>query len=252
MESIWHSSFCAEPSGVPSSKNARLYHSPSQACDSREAFSEAARLRQLAARSTSPRRSAMRANSGQVHVEEPAQPDALAAALATDAIHAVVPIAASDQRQAVAAHGEAPVEGSRAMLVAATPGLRTRSARSTTPLVLGEARPVEPGDGFVEHRLVAAGPQVVEHGVGQPEAVVGDPRTHARGRTADATSAGRRPRGTAEPRRAGGARAPGPAASLRGPGRPGAGRGTRRRRRTGRTRSAPRCGTRGFDRGASG
>jgi hypothetical protein len=34
IASMRHSSFAAEPSGVPSSKKARRYHSPSHACAS--------------------------------------------------------------------------------------------------------------------------------------------------------------------------------------------------------------------------
>src|ERR1700754_1524883 len=46
MASIRHSSFAADPSGVPSSNHARLYQSPSQACASSAAESVAASLTQ--------------------------------------------------------------------------------------------------------------------------------------------------------------------------------------------------------------
>ena len=44
-----------------------------------------------------------RRERGQDDVQEPAQPDALAAALVADPVHAVVPVARPDQRQAVGA-----------------------------------------------------------------------------------------------------------------------------------------------------
>ena len=50
--------------------------------------------------------------------QEPAEPDALALALLADAVHAVVPVAAEDQRQAVGAGAlDGEVERARAVLV---------------------------------------------------------------------------------------------------------------------------------------
>ena len=63
MESIRHSSFVADPSGVPSSKNARRYQSPSQASLSSDACSALACARHVAARAVSPRASASGAKS---------------------------------------------------------------------------------------------------------------------------------------------------------------------------------------------
>src|SRR4029453_3094840 len=95
IESIWHSSFDAEPSGVPSSKNARRYHSPPPAPAPRPAAIAPASLRHRAAPTGD------RADCAAVGEEKPADPDALAASLAPDAIHAVVPVARPDQREAV-------------------------------------------------------------------------------------------------------------------------------------------------------
>src|ERR1700694_1454150 len=49
--------------------------------------------------------------------QKPGQPDAFAAALFTDAVHAIVPVAGTDQRQAVRAQREADIERTRAVLV---------------------------------------------------------------------------------------------------------------------------------------
>src|SRR5436190_1545203 len=49
--------------------------------------------------------------------EEEAEPDALAAAAVADQVHAVVPVAAAHQRQAVDAEAQAMLEGATRMLV---------------------------------------------------------------------------------------------------------------------------------------
>src|SRR5439155_11092819 len=49
-------------------------------------------------------------------VQEPAEPDALAFALLADPVHTVVPVARADQRQAVFADAEAPIEPAPAVL----------------------------------------------------------------------------------------------------------------------------------------
>src|SRR3990167_6044452 len=48
---------------------------------------------------------------------EPAEPDALATALATEAVHAVVPVSAAAQRQAMAAPGVAVLQRALAVFV---------------------------------------------------------------------------------------------------------------------------------------
>ncbi len=62
MESIRHSAFSAEPSGVPSSKYARRYQSPSQPAASSAGLSAAACARHASARARSPRAAAMGAH----------------------------------------------------------------------------------------------------------------------------------------------------------------------------------------------
>ena len=104
MASIWHSSLWAEPSGVPSSKKPRRYHSPSQACCSSAARSLVAWPSQAVASASSPRALRDGRERMQRGVQEPAEPHALAAAMFADAIHAVVPVAGADQRQSMLAH----------------------------------------------------------------------------------------------------------------------------------------------------
>ena len=49
-------------------------------------------------------------------MQEPAEPHALAAAVLADAVHAVVPVAGADQRQAMLAHLERALEAAAAVL----------------------------------------------------------------------------------------------------------------------------------------
>ena len=111
----------------------------------------------------------------QVRDEKPAQPDALAPALVTDAVHAVVPIPGPDQRQAVAAHVEAPVQGPGAVFVQRRPVFRLGGLEVGLLLPVLQGRPVEPRNLFVENRRVLGGLEIVCHRIRQPEAIVGDP-----------------------------------------------------------------------------
>ena len=71
-------------------------------------------------------------------VQEPGEPDALAAPRLADAVHAVVPVAGADQRQAVFADGEALIQRARAVF---------------------EERRAFVRDRWLEVRIVIAGPQ---------------------------------------------------------------------------------------------
>ena len=57
------------------------------------------------------------ANCAQHVVEEESQPDAFAAAFFADHVHAVIPVAAADQRQTVGAEFQAMLDRADAMLV---------------------------------------------------------------------------------------------------------------------------------------
>ena len=66
---------------------------------------------------TSPRRRASSANCVSTSKQEERQPDALALAVLADEVHAVVPVAAAHQRQAVLAEAQAVVDRADAVLV---------------------------------------------------------------------------------------------------------------------------------------
>jgi hypothetical protein len=65
----------------------------------------------------------------QIHQQKPPQPDALPSPFVTDAVHAVVPIAGSDQGETVAAQIEAPVQGSGAVFVQRRPIFRSMGSK---------------------------------------------------------------------------------------------------------------------------
>ena len=103
-ESIRASSLACDPSGEPSSKKPRRYHSPSQpdVLDRGGKVGRAlAPLRRASAGSPLVRHHAR--TTRQRRAEKPAEPDAFAAPFDADAIHPVVPIAGADQRKAVSA-----------------------------------------------------------------------------------------------------------------------------------------------------
>ena len=192
------------------------------------------------------------ANARRTVAEEEAEPDALAAALDAHAVHAVVPVAAADERQPVRARGQAAIDRADAVLV------ERRRARPTPSA--GRSRSCSSGssggasrNGTVSSRApsspVVARSAAAAYGSHSRSS---EQRVRVPRPTARATSAGRRPRRTGARPRAGAARARGRAARSRAPSRPAAGRGSRRRRRAGRSRSAPRAARRAPGRAASG
>ena len=166
-----HSSFVAEPSGVPSSKKARRYQSPSQPfalerLPQRVACARAS-ARRVRARRRAPRRSA--AKPGERGVQEPAEPDALALAAAPDAVHAVVPVARAHQRQAVRADREA-ASSARAQCSNSERrlGRSLRLEVVVRPDPGTQRRSVEERHHLVEHRVVAGDGEVAIDRVRQP------------------------------------------------------------------------------------
>jgi hypothetical protein len=116
MESMRHSSLCLEPSQVPSSKVARRYQPPSQVI---EFLRRPQRVGMVTPSADTVRvtRVGERREDRDGAQEQPPQPDALALATLADPVHAVVPVACADQRQAVGAGQlEALVKASGAML----------------------------------------------------------------------------------------------------------------------------------------
>ena len=207
IESIRHSALAAEPSGVPSSKNARRYQSPSQPWRSSARRSVFMCPRQRSARGLLAARFRERREGRQRRVQEPAQPDALAPALVTDPVHPVVPVARPDERQPVRAEREAPVDRRRAVVV------ERRRPRPSAPA--GSRRRPGPAAAAGPSRYGTTSSRIARRrrsprGSGRPRtaARAGRPRSGSGplDRSAGATSAGRRPRGTGGPRRAAGAR----------------------------------------------
>ncbi len=114
--------------------------------------------------------------------QEEAQPDALAAALDADAVHAVVPVARAHQRQAVRAESQPVLDRAHAMLVQAR-GLRGPAGQVVVRVVLRAHRPaLEERGRLVEHRAVAGRLHVARRRERQPEKVVRAARAHAAAR----------------------------------------------------------------------
>ena len=189
-------------------------------------------------------RTPCRKKPSQVLSPRPCQPDA---------VHAVVPVAAADERQPVRARRSGPRRsraGSARRACRARADTRGWPYASCAPAASGGAS----RNGTVSSST-AASPvvrDVVRHRDTAARAGRPSSACAGRGRSARATSAGRRlPRTGGRPR-AGGARARGRAARARAPSRPAADRGSRRRRPAGSSRRAPRAGSSGPDRAASG
>ena len=105
-------------------------------------------------------------------VEKPADPDALAFALVPDAVHAVVPIARSHQRQTVHARLQATIKRAHAMLVEAARLGRDCGLRVSFILVCFQRRRFDERDHFIEHRAIARHPHIETDDVGQPQQIV--------------------------------------------------------------------------------
>jgi hypothetical protein len=116
---------------------------------------------------------------GQRGAQEPAEPHALAAALQAEAVHAVVPVAAADQRQAVGAAGVAAVERAQAVVEQRAVAVAGAVVVEALDLVLGEGGRAQVGDAFVEDGLVAAALEVAGAGPGEPQQVVAVAGAHA-------------------------------------------------------------------------
>ena len=115
-------------------------------------------------------------------VEEEADPDALTASLATDAVHAVVPVARAHERQPVRAARHAVVERATAVLVERR-GLRGDLGPQVGLVLPGLQRARrEERHGLVQHAPVAGGVDVEGGEEGQPEEIVREARARAASR----------------------------------------------------------------------
>ena len=117
--------------------------------------------------------------SAQGRVQQPPQPDTLAAPAFADAVHTVVPIAAAHQWQAVHADRQTVVQGAGAVLVERGGFLRKGGLEEGVVLTRLQHLSGKEGDDFVQNRLVADHADIVGRGVGQPGPVVGDAGAHA-------------------------------------------------------------------------
>ena len=141
-----------------------------------------------------------RSELAQHFVEEEAEPHAFPLALDADPVHAVVPVARADQRQAVLTKAESPPDGSHAVLVQAL-----SSKGATGQVIVGiiiwiKRATFQESDRFVQHSGVAGAQHIAAGGQGEPQIIVGAMGAHAPTGRADATSAVHRLRGTGGPR----------------------------------------------------
>ena len=88
-------------------------------------------------------------------VQEPAQPDALPSTLATDSIHAVVPVAAANQRKPVSADGQALLDGRHTMVEQRSRSAGLLRLEVGVGLVRSQCWTVDIGDGLVKDRGIA-------------------------------------------------------------------------------------------------
>ena len=112
-------------------------------------------------------------------VEEKAQPDALAAAFVADPVHAVVPIPAAHQRQAVRAEPQPVLDCAHAVVVEGGGGLGAIRQLVVRLLLRLDRAALQEADRLVEHARVGEAPDVTAGGERQPQIVVGRMGAHA-------------------------------------------------------------------------
>ncbi len=117
---------------------------------------------------------AQRREGVQHGVQEEAHPDALAAPLAADAVHAVVPVARAEQGQPVRPGRQPAVEGAAAVLVHAPRLARGGGRQERLVLARLQGAGGQERRRLVEDAGVAGGGHVRGGGVGEPEQVVGE------------------------------------------------------------------------------
>ena len=105
-------------------------------------------------------------------VQEPPEPDAFTAPHLADPIHAIVPVARADQRQAVLPNGQAPLQRPRTVFeqrsgVVGGDGLKVRVLLTRSQcLALQKRHP------FIQNREVTSRLDVVSGGVRQPDPII--------------------------------------------------------------------------------
>ncbi len=111
--------------------------------------------------------------------QEEAQPDALALAVDADPIHAVVPVAGADQRQAVFTKAHAVPDGAHAMLIQAFRAFGLAGQVVVGLVVRVERVACQIGNMFLQHAGVAAAQHIAAGGQRQPQVIVGTMGAHA-------------------------------------------------------------------------
>ena len=115
-------------------------------------------------------------------MQEPAEPNAFAPAFKADAVHAVVPVACSHERQSVTSHREAPVERPRAMLK------ESRFFRRRIRLEIGilfsggDRLAFKKRNGLIQNAGIAGDFQIMRDDIRQPQEVIRNVRAHAAAR----------------------------------------------------------------------
>ena len=122
---------------------------------------------------------AERGEAAEHGVEKEAEPDTLALPLSAHSIHAIVPVARADQRQAVRADDERSVDRAQAMLVDVATLPRRRRLQIGFVLARLEQTGAEKFGLLVEHAPVARGADVERGDIRQPQQVIGAARARA-------------------------------------------------------------------------
>src|ERR1017187_129583 len=115
-------------------------------------------------------------------VQEPAQPDTLALAVLSNPVHAVVPVSGADQRKSMSADSEAAVQGSGAMFKQGCASLGNAGLEVGFELSRGERIAFQKGYGLIQQARLSSSLDVMNHGVRQPEQVIGNACANAASR----------------------------------------------------------------------
>src|SRR5688500_9897920 len=112
--------------------------------------------------------------------QKPAEPDALARAALTDPVHTVVPIARTDERQAMlTGEVEALVEPAGAMLEQRRPLVRDHRLEKGIVLSVTKRRSLEKRHDLVQNGRIAGCRDIGRGSEGEPDPVVGNASAHA-------------------------------------------------------------------------
>ena len=112
-------------------------------------------------------------------LQEPSEPDALALAFLADAVHAVVPVAGTEQRQTVLSDLQRVIEPPGAVLEQRGALLGDPGHEEGVMLLGMQGAAFEKRNPFVEYRRIAGRLEVLADAVSEPDHVIADPGAHA-------------------------------------------------------------------------